>query len=314
MAEVTDNTLDFRILLDGYAYREAVNQRALGESPLRWHGLLDRISPGGVGEFTFNPFGRGDLLLAWHFSSAVLAAAVMRVPFAYICWGLPNERGFRHRIAEYALRRARKIGVNDSKTREELEINFGLSAVEFPYYVDCEFYRYSSPNQRENFIFCPGSNDRDGDFLLSLAVAGHRIIWLNNDRCSVREYSSASPRLSIVSGISFADLRDLYAHCKAVVIPLRQDLHAAGQTTSLEALASGAPVFISPGRTSSIYADAGLVRVLPNRLDIWDRALRDMDFCAENLEATAKAVRDRFGYMNVTKAVMGMLEAAAGGR
>ena len=191
------------------------------------------------------------------------------------------------------LRAADVVLVNDARTAEEVRAVAGVEATRLPYLVDTDFFALAEAT-RDDFLFCPGANDRDGEVLLGLARCGHRVVWLSNLPELDARFAGAHERLSMVTGLSFEALRDLYRRCAVVVQPLVRDIHAAGQTTTLEALASGAPVILGAGRTAELFADAGLVDVVEGKdPEVWsaavDRALaRDR---ADPALARARAAR-----------------------
>lgn len=204
--------------------------------------------------------GKG-INFSWHLHRSTIVAALLRRPLAYLSWGVAYHRGLRRRIARMVLRAADVVFVNDARTADEVRAVAGVEARRLPYMVDTRFFCVAA-QERENFLFCPGANDRDGEVLVALAQRGHRVVWLNNLPDLAQRYTGLSPNLTIVSHPSFEALRALYRSCAAVVQPLTRDIHAAGQTTTLEALASGAPVVLGSGRTAELFAEAGLVDVV----------------------------------------------------
>jgi glycosyltransferase involved in cell wall biosynthesis len=201
----------------------------------------------------------------WHLRPSTIAAALLGRPLAYLCWGVAYHRGIRRRLARMVLRAADVVFVNDARTADEVREVAGVEARRLPYLVDTDYFTPAAPTDREDFLFCPGANDRDGDVLLALARNGRRVIWLNNLPELAARYSGIDERLTIVSRPGFAELRDYYRRCAAVVQPLTRDIHAAGQTTTLEALACGAPVILGSGRTADLFAPDGLVEVVDGR-------------------------------------------------
>ena len=256
--------------------RTLVQRKALAEGapvPQRWNDLVDRAAQGRVlsaGAATM--FARG-IHFSWHLHQSTILAALLRRPLAYMCWGVAYHRGVRRRIARMVLRAADVVFVNDARTAEEVRALAGVEARRLPYLVDTDYFAFSA-GQREDFLFCPGANDRDGDVLLGLARLGHKVVWLNNLPDLAARYAGLTPNLTIVAHPSFTDLRTLYQRCAAVVQPLTRDIHAAGQTTTLEALASGAPVILGSGRTAEMFAQGALIDVVDGRdIDAWSVAI-----------------------------------------
>ena len=263
------------LILDRIEWQRTLDQRkALDQgAPLRWNDLLDRIAGGRIlaaGASTM--FARG-IHFGWHLRPSIIGAALLRRPLAYMCWGVAYHRGVRRRIARLVLRAADVVFVNDARTAEEVRELAGVETRQVPYLVDTEFFAFAA-GEREDFLFCPGANDREGDVLLALARLGHKVVWLNNLPDLAARYAGLTPNLTIVAHPSFAELRALYRRCAAVVQPLTRDIHAAGQTTTLEALASGAPVILGAGRTADLFSEAGMVEVVAGPdVDAWSAAV-----------------------------------------
>ena len=263
------------LILDRIEWHRTLTQRVeLTEgAPLRWNDLLDRVTQGRIlpaGAVTM--FARG-IHFGWNLRPSTILAALLRRPLAYMCWGVAYHRGVRRRIARMVLRAADVVFVNDARTAEEVRALAGVEARRLPYLVDTDYFAFSA-GQREDFLFCPGANDRDGDVLLGLARLGHKVVWLNNLPDLAARYAGLTPNLTIVAHPSFTDLRTLYRRCAAVVQPLTRDIHAAGQTTTLEALASGAPVILGSGRTAEMFAQGALIDVVDGRdIDAWSVAV-----------------------------------------
>ena len=254
------------LILDRIEWQQTLTQRkALAEGarvPQRWNELVDRVAGGRIepaGPATL--FGPG-IHFSWNLHRSTIVAALLRRPLAYLCWGVAYHRGIRRQIARMVLRAADVVFVNDARTAQEVRAVAGVEAQRLPYMVDTAYFSFADPSLRGDFLFCPGANDRDGDVLLGLARRGHKVVWLNNLPDLAARFAGRDERLTIVSHPCFADLRDLYRRCAAVIQPLTRDIHAAGQTTTLEALASGAPVILGNGRTADLFAEANLADVV----------------------------------------------------
>lgn len=285
------------LILDRVEWQRTQSQRrALREGaavPRQWNDLLDRVTEGRIlpaGPATM--FADG-IHFGWHLRPSTIVAALFRRPLAYLSWGVAYHRGLRRRIARMVLRAADVVFVNDARTADEVRAVAGVEARRLPYMVDTQFFSLAA-RKREDLLFCPGANDRDGEVLLALAQRGHRVIWLNNLPDLAQRYAGLSPNLTIISHPSFEDLRALYQRCAAVVQPLTRDIHAAGQTTTLEALASGAPVVLGSGRTAELFAEADLIDVVAGGDGkVWSTAIgralaRDRD---DPTLATARAAQ-----------------------
>ena len=254
------------LILDWAAWDTTLRQRAEftrgDEVPVRWNTLLDRLVEGRIVRASkAQPWQRG-IHITSHLCPTTIMAALLRRPLVYLCWGNDYHRGVRRAIVQMILRRARIVLVNEQRTTDEVRGMAGVEPRKVPYLVDTDFYPCASASERADFLFCPGDNDRDGEMLVALAERGHRVVWLNNVPELAARFAGRSARLELVSAVSFAELRDLYRRCRAVVTPLTRDIHAAGQTTTLEALASGCAVVIGAGRTADLFAGDGLVSVI----------------------------------------------------
>lgn len=263
------------LILDWIEWQRTLDQRkARAEgAPLRWNDLLDRVAHGRILPSSASTMFAHGIHFGWHLRPSIIFAALLRRPLAYMCWGVAYHRGVRRRVARMVLRAADVVFVNDARTAEEVRALAGVEARRLPYLVDTEFFAFAA-GEREDFVFCPGANDRDGDVLLGLARLGHKVVWLNNLPDLAARYAGLTPNLTIVAHPSFTELRTLYRRCAAVVQPLTRDIHAAGQTTTLEALASGAPVILGTGRTAEMFTEAGLVDVVAGcDGDVWSAAI-----------------------------------------
>ena len=268
------------LILDPAAWSDTLRQRAErtrgDDTPLRWSAMLDRLAEGRLMPASIGrPWQRG-IHFSMHMFRTTILAALLRRPLVYLSWGIGHHRGLRRRVACMIMRRARVVLVNDDRTADEVRSLAGVEPRKVPYLVDTEYYTYSPPHAREDFLFCPGENDRDGEVLLALAERGNRVVWLNNVPEVAARFAGRSAQLELVSSLSFVELRDLYRQCRAVVTPMARDIHAAGQTTTLEALASGSAVVIGAGRTADLFAGDGLVTVVSsNDPAVWEQTIEN---------------------------------------
>jgi hypothetical protein len=308
------------LILDIAAWNDTLRQRAEREhgeaTPVRWNGMLDLLVSGKVTQAHLrHPWSRGIHLSAHLFRTTILAA-LMKRPLVYMSWGVEYHRGLRRRVARMILRRASLVLVNDERTAEEVRRVAGVEPRRVPYLVDADFYAFAPASQREDFLFCPGENDRDGEVLLALAERGKRVVWLNNVPALAARFAGRSPKLELVSALSFAELRDLYRRCRAVVSPMARDIHAAGQTTTLEALASGCTVVIGAGRTADLFAVDDLVTaVATSDPAIWEQAI-DRAVAADAADPAAPKARSaliarRHGIAGVSAVMREILDSIA---
>lgn len=126
------------------------------------------------------------------------------------------------------------------------------------FHVDADFYT-PAPDGRGNGIVSVGRELRDYPTLFE-AVADTDIPvtvvasspWSRRaDQTRNREIPA---NVTLKTGLSYGELRDLYRNCAAVVVPLQNVDSPAGVTSILEAQAVGKPVIVSatPGIADSI--------------------------------------------------------------
>ncbi len=276
-----------RLLFDRQSYasllqqREHFRERAGQPVPLKWHRFLDQWAQERTGEpiarCSLAGLARGGLLFAWLPSrEAVVAAHLGRLVYLY--WGGLPSSTLRRAALRSILRRARVVLVNDPVAADEAEVLAGCRTVQVPMFIDTSFFAYAPPENREQFLFCAGSNDRDPDMLVALAQSGRSVVWLVNNRELLDRYRDAHPNLRLLFHVSNEDLRRLYQTCHAAIMPARRDFHAAGQTTGLEAISCGAPVIMSQGRAATIFAGVPGVRVVAApAVAGWHEAIAGLD-------------------------------------
>lgn len=261
------------IIFDRHARETVRRQRSAmasdSDTPMRWHGLVDslnrRFLERGADDGTLWDVLRNRArMFCWHPSFEAQAAAAAPGGLVYLCWGIPGRRlgGLGSMLFDSLLRGAEHVLVNDAKTRSEIEQACGRRASLVPFYVDSAYFRFHPLDARGGFLFCNGSNDRDVRVLVALAERGFQIVWLVNDMSIHAAFAQRHPNLKLVSRLSFGELRALYQTCAAQIMPTTHDAHCAGQTTSMEAIACGAPVVISAGRTAGILDGIPSVRVV----------------------------------------------------
>lgn len=243
----------------GWGNALALIAAELGPEDLRW-----AADPG-------RP-GRESVAFAWHPGIGTLRTALLTRRLVYLCWGFARTRNIglkawaNRRKMRLIVRGAPLVLCNDTLTRDGLKANFGIDArlVRFP--VDTAYFSEGPrPAQRPD-VLIPGSNDRDEALARDLALRGISVLRVTQSD-SVASWHAEHPvaGLRVLRDIPFAELRTLYQSCRAVILPLRETYHAAGQTAALEALASGARLIISDGFTSTIVAGYAGVTVLPGQ-------------------------------------------------
>jgi hypothetical protein len=114
---------------------------------------------------------------------------------------------------------------------------------------------------------------------------------------------------------SYAELRHLYQTATAVLLPITSRNHAAGQTSLLEAVACGAPVVISEGRTGAMLNGArSLLISRGGSPDEWIRLLGRVRELASHdagfTEAAARHVRTHHHPAAVEQLMCGVIRQA----
>lgn len=255
--------------------------------PIRWHEFLEALSRENTG---YGPTVWGirhvylgqAVLVSWQLSLETVTAALLRRNLIYLCWGIPVRSRWRNWLLSRVLRHAKHVLVNDVKTQLEVEALCNRRAKLVPFFVDTDFFKFSALSMRHDFLFCNGSNDRDPELLLGLARNGLKVVWLINDQALRARYEKAHPNLILRSNVPFDELRTLYQTCRATIMPALRDAHCAGQTTGMEAIACGAPLFISEGRTAGIFKGLPSVFVISGSTsEIWFRVLANFKYTGE---------------------------------
>jgi len=246
--------------------------------PLKWHALLDRFAEERTGLpislFSLSQIlRRGSILFTWQLTrDALLAAGLGRL--VYLHWGGVPRDAIRLAALRIALRRARLVLVNDAVAEQEVMALSGRNAARIPMFIDTQFFSYMPPAERREFLFCAGSNDRDPEVLLALAKCGWPVTWLANSAELRSRYEAAHPNLRMISRVTDVELRHLYHTCRVAVMPALRDVHAAGQTTGLEAIACGAPVVMSQCRAATIFERLPSVSVVRESTSaVWATAI-----------------------------------------
>lgn len=271
---------------------ERKEQTGEQSAPRRWLGILGDI----FSQMTGTPVrvwspedafrGRG-CLVTWWPSREAIATAIAGGHLIYICWGMPRYHGVRRSVYRALLARADELIVNDEITRHAIETKIGRTASVVPNFVDTDFFAYKGREGRGNFLFCNGSNERDPNVLAGLAALGHKVIWLCNNGALRKAFENRFPRLMVCSDITNEHLRHFYQTCAAVVMPITRDVHAAGQTTGLEALSCGAPLLISECRAATI------VKSLPTVTAIGANSPAEWSRRASEIIATSSSAYER---------------------
>ena len=216
----------------------------------------------------------GRSLLFYHSPGMrILIHRLFRCKYVYLCWGLPKQESNTHlgylklwRL-KAILNHAVTVLVNDRVTKQDVAYLGVKNAIILPNFVDDIFFSFSSVSQRESFILAAGDVDRDEGLIVEIAKRSRlSVVRVTRDQ-RVRDFHQRSngQGVKIKFRCSFDELRNLYQKAQIVIIPLLNNNHAAGQTSLLESVASGAPVVITAGRSSTIAERVQSVVSIPDQ-------------------------------------------------
>lgn len=207
---------------------------------------------------------------------------VLRRDYAYLCWGVPKRRsrfrGLRLIKLKLILKGAKVLIVHDPLTRRWIRRFVGREAKILPHPVDTRFFRSAPDGERcQRHVVVPGNNDRDEKYVASLALHWP-VVRVTSDPVTRAFYEKEPlpPNSALEFQVPWTRLRSLYQSAVAVVLPTGGTTHAAGQTSMLEALACGTPVFTDSPQLLSIAQHWGLrVHRLPRSPQALAERLRD---------------------------------------
>jgi glycosyltransferase involved in cell wall biosynthesis len=266
----------FRIIVDRYSLKEfKIADYTRNNSPRHWPDVVRSMSQtlfgSDVGHWDYNSiFTSSDILFSWLPSVEILLASFFGKRYIYLCWGGLGRIGLLGLFEKNILKNASLLLVNDPTTQKEIYEISRRDAVIIPYCVDSDFFIFGDFQQRDNYFFCCSTNDRNPSVLLDLAKAGNRVVWSTHIKIA-EIWRNRHPNLEVVSNLSWKELATHYQKCAAFILPLVGDNHAAGQTTMLEAISSGAPVFVSPNRASKIFENLPSVIVVNSNTEgFWE--------------------------------------------
>jgi glycosyltransferase involved in cell wall biosynthesis len=194
-----------------------------------------------------------------------LLACLLKKKTVYLCWGFPEQTSSfvstfaKDILFKFSLKNSNIVLVNDLDTFRELKLLGVNTAKVFPYIVDTNFFQFAPYNLREDFLLVPGDNGRNEElvYAISLLVPFKFVrVTRSEDVVGFYKQKKSHDNIKVCLKVSPSDLRDLYQRAKLVILPITAQNHAAGQTSVLEAVACGATVLLSKGRTSSIFKNS----------------------------------------------------------
>jgi glycosyltransferase involved in cell wall biosynthesis len=200
------------------------------------------------------------------------------------------------------------------------ELSVPASKVDFVYdKVDRKFFQPQG-TAAGDFILSVGQEQRDYDTLLkAISSTGIKLVIVASSRWSDRQMEvrlNGTESVTVLSHISYRELRSLYAAARLVVVPLFDVSYAAGVNTVLEALAMAKPLIVSstPGISDYVIPEETGKLVPPENITtlkdaihcLWDRA-GERKRLGENAR---QAIDERMNLDNyVDRVVKIMLEA-----
>jgi glycosyltransferase involved in cell wall biosynthesis len=129
----------------------------------------------------------------------------------------------------------------------------GIPEEKTDFVYDSVDHRFFQPENIpvEDYILAIGQEQRDYKTLIE-AVDGtglKLIICASSPWSSHRlEIHNSSAEVTVVKGISYLELKNLYARARLVVVPLFDSNYAAGVNTMLEAMAMGKPMIVTQSK------------------------------------------------------------------
>lgn len=265
------------------------------------------IAPAPVGQI----LDKEAILIAWHPSVQLLLWTMLRRRVIYLCWGMPYTRNVlalylkRSRLRAI-LRRATMIFVNDCITMADVKMLSGRAAHVIPYVVDSRFFMFGPASERDDYVLVPGDNGRDEHLVVSLVERGISVKRVYRDARIAEFYSSRkfAGKVDCHYRVSYGRLRELYQRARVVGVPLVAANHAAGQTSVLEAIACGAPVIVSSGRTASIFAGVETVVACDSLVvEDWIKAIGQITARTSIAPTQLKKASEMVGLHNSPEAV-----------
>jgi glycosyltransferase involved in cell wall biosynthesis len=276
---------------------------------------------------------RYDAIVAWGERHAAVLAAVLRLRrsrpgmVAILIWPSKSKRAAR--FVRMVRRELDRVIVPSPMQRRFAQERLGIPPrrfVEARYAVDTRFWR---PQERDGDIICSaGQEMRDYGTLLE-ALRGLEIPChiaagqgLFDARFLTRDWDRNVGDRSIPSNVTVgrlphAELRELYARSRFVVVPILPSDNDSGITVILEAFAMGKAVICtqSPGQTGLLEPDVNCLRVPPEDPDALRAAIlelwEDPDRCNRLGAAGRAAVVERHGLDQWRAALMRAVAGAA---
>jgi glycosyltransferase involved in cell wall biosynthesis len=181
---------------------------------------------------------------------------------------------------------------------------FPTSDVDFVYdKVDHRFFR-PDHNQDGDYILAIGQEQRDYKTLVdAINGTGFKLVIVASSPWSQFNLEIIEkPDVSLVSKISYTELRDLYNGAEMILVPLFENNYGAGLNTLLEAMAMAKPLIIT--RTEGIenyiqHGETGLYASPGDPTELRDHVLRLRDDSKERKRLGSNARQVIEDQMNI---------------
>ena len=220
--------------------------------------------------------------------------------YVLLCWATAQRSRMHRWLFAQQLRFARRILVNDTRTREQLIRDWAVPAARIaylPFGIDADYFVPAAEPARRHLLV-PGDAVRDEAFVLELAAAGVGPVVRGIKDEAIRDFYAAQPPGANSVDVRwlkpFSEIRANYQHARAVIIPVRNDREPSGLTALLEGMACGRPCLINEGRTTADSVEDGVTGfVLKGPRQTWLKQTRRILEDAEGLERIGRAARAR---------------------
>jgi len=189
---------------------------------------------------------------------------ILRTPLLYISQGLTNRleepcgAGRRHRMLRRVYSRllasVERILVLGAGAVEPIERVFQVSPQKIyfiPFGIDTSFWSPAADTAAGDYLLSVG-NDPARDYNTLLGAAGHVSLRIVTSLPVAQQASDS--RVTVGSGYTDLELRELYRNAKCIVVPLKNVSQPSGQSVTLQAMACGKAVILT--KTTGLWDPA----------------------------------------------------------